>query len=67
MSWIWENDFRKHHPNDIFNRVQAAALAEQLYNAKVTEEEAAEKWEFAQHMLKSRKNWYKHDGKVYRG
>jgi hypothetical protein len=66
MSWVWENDFRKHHPNDIFNKVQASALAQQLYDAKVTEEEAAEKWEFAQSVLKSRLHTYKHKGKKYR-
>lgn len=67
MNWIWENDFRKHHPNDIYNRVQGSALAEQLANAKKIQELQDEKVEFAKHMLQSRKNWYKHNGKVYRG
>lgn len=65
LSWLWENDFRKHHPNDIFNKVQASALAQQLYDAKVTEEETMEKLEFAESVLKSKKHFYKHKGKTY--
>ena len=67
LEQIWKNDFQKHHPDEIWNELMAKQEAQQLMEQKKQEDEQAEKWEVAQAILQSKKNWYKHDGKVYRG
>lgn len=64
--WLMENDFKRNHPNEIFDRVQAGILAKQIADAKATEDAAAEKWEFGKSLLRSPLNVYRHNGKVYR-
>jgi hypothetical protein len=63
--WLFENDFRKHSPDAIFDRVQAGILAKQLADAKETEDIAAEKWDFGKSVLTSPLNYYKHNGKTW--
>lgn len=63
---LFENDFRKHHPDEIFDRMQAQNLAREMADAKQHEDEIAEGWEFGQWALQTRLNTFKHKGKVWR-
>lgn len=67
LEWAFENDFRKHSPDEIFNRFQARNLALDLKRQKEIEDEAAERWEFGKSLLKSPLHAYRHDGRVFRG
>lgn len=67
LEHIFENDFKKHNPQDIFDRMEAQKLAQQLLREKQIEEEAAERWEFGKSLLKSPLHSYKHNGKTFRG
>lgn len=67
LEWAFENDFRKHSPDAIFNRMEARNLAAKLKRQKEIEDETAEKWEFGKSLLKSPLHTYRHGGKVFRG
>lgn len=67
LEQIWKNDFQKHHPNEIWNEMMAKQEAVALMEQKKQEDEDAERWDLAKSILQSEKNWYKHNGKVYRG
>lgn len=67
VEWCFENDFKKHNPDDIFDRVQAQNLAQRLVQRKKYEEEAAERWEFGEFRLKTPLHSFKHNGEIFRG
>jgi len=67
VQWLFINDMTKHKGDDILARIDARQAAIQAMNLKRTMNEADEKKDFAVSMLKSKLNWYRHDGQVYRG
>lgn len=63
---LFLNDFAKHSPDDLWAKMQAKQMAQQLLEAKQQEDEQAEKWEFGEWALKTRLNTFKHNGKTFR-
>lgn len=51
--------------NDVLGRLEAEEAAKRLLEYKTNLERMEERKEFRDAVLKSRKNWYRHNGKVY--
>jgi len=51
--------------NDILGRLEVEEAARQLVEFKTKIEQMEERKEFRDAVIKSRKNWYRHNGKVY--
>lgn len=67
LEWLFENDFKKHRPEDIYNRMQAKNLARELYEAQVREDEHRQRVDRARHILRSPLHKYTDDlGRVWR-
>lgn len=66
LEWCFENDFRKHHPNDIFNKMEARNDAIKLANQAQAQMESDEKWDFLSTMMKSHLHTYNHKGRRFR-
>lgn len=66
LSWIFEGDLTKHRPDDVFARIEAKRLAEELLNHKKQEEELGEALELIEFAAATNKNYWKHDGRTYR-
>ena len=63
---IFLSDMTKARPQDVMNEIEAEEAAKRIMAAKEQEDIAAEKRDFAMSLLRSNKNWYHHNGKVYR-
>ena len=63
---IFENDFKKHNPNEVFDQMLARQAALKLVELKEQQEELAEKWEFGIWALRTPLNTFKHNGKTWR-
>lgn len=63
---LFENDFRKHNPNQIFDQMLARQTAQKLMEQKEDQDEIAANWEFGKWALQTRLNTFKHNGKVWR-
>ena len=63
---LFENDFQKHNPDQIFDKMVARQIAQKLLEEKQHQDEIAEAWEFGKWALQTRLNTFKHNGKVWR-
>jgi hypothetical protein len=66
LAWIFEGDLTKHRPDDVFARMEAKRVAEELLNYKKQEEELAETMDLIEFAARTNKNTWKHNGRTYR-
>lgn len=69
LLWIWEGDFRKHNPDDIFNRLEAKRIAAELLKEKNEEDERAERVDLMSNLVTGGRDglhYYRHNGKTFR-
>lgn len=66
LEWIFENDFKKHSPNEVWDRMKASELAKALLAKKKIEDETLEEIEFANYLAKTPLHTVKHGGRKYR-
>lgn len=60
---LFENDFRKHNPQDLFDKMEAHNLAVKLLEQKTIQEKYDAELDVVVSALKSGKHWYKHGGR----
>jgi hypothetical protein len=63
---LFENDFRKHHPKEIFDRMEARRDAEKLLEEKRIQEKYDEKLDMFLSLIKSPLHTFKHDSRKWR-
>lgn len=70
LVWLWEGDFSKHRPNDVFNRIEAREAAERLLKMKAEMEAQESREDFAEWLFgdgTGHAGFYaKHNGQTYR-
>jgi hypothetical protein len=66
LEWCFENDFRKHRPNDIFDRMMAKNDAIKLLEEERIQEAHDERMDVVVSMMKSHLHTYKHGKRKYR-
>lgn len=67
LQWIFEGDLTKHSADDIFNRMEAARLADELMRNRQAQDELDEALELIEFAARTKKNYWKHNGKKYEG
>lgn len=67
LEWAFENDFNKHHPDEIFDRMEARNLATKLMEKKKIHEEYLEKIDKAMFLVRTPLHSARMDGKVFKG
>lgn len=66
LARIFAADMSRNDPNKILTEIEANEAAQEILKAKKYEDEMAEKRDFAKHLLQTNKNYYRHNGKVYK-
>jgi len=66
LEWCFENDFRKHHPNDIFDKMMARNDAVKLAEETKRKMERDEQMDVLASMMKSRLHVYRHGKRTFR-
>lgn len=66
LSWIFEGDLDKHRPGDVFAKMEAKRMAQELLDLKKQEEDLADFHDKIEFAAKTNLHTWKHDGKVYR-
>lgn len=66
LEWVFMNDFKKHSPDDVWNRMKASELAKELVEKKKIDDETQEQLEFAYFLEKTPLHTVKHEGRRYR-
>lgn len=68
LLWIWEGDFNKHSPNQIFDRMEARRIAQDLLKEKNEADERAEAVDLMTNLAsggRDHKNYFRHNGKTF--
>ena len=68
LEWIWEGDFKKHNPNDIFNRLEARRIAQDLVKTKDELAEREAQIDLMTNLARGGihgKHYYRHNGKTF--
>lgn len=69
LLWIWEGDFNKHHPDDIFNRLEAGRIAQELLKEKNEADERAAQVDLMMNLAsggRDHKHFFRHNGETFR-
>lgn len=66
LEHVFENDFKKHSPNEIFDRMTAKNLARDLLTNKEIEDRYQEKLEFPKFLAETNLHTVTHKGRKYR-
>ena len=66
LAWIFEGDLDKHRPGDVFAKMEAKRIAQELLDHKKQEEELADFHDKIEFATRTNLHTWKHDGKVYR-
>ncbi len=67
LEWAFENDFNKHSPGEIFDRMEARNAARKLMENQKLQEEYEEKIDKAFFLVRTPLHSARMDGKVFKG
>ena len=67
LAWVFEGDLTKNRPSDVFSRMEARRVADELLVLKKREDELEDILEFGEYVFGGRSpNFMKHNGQTYR-
>src|SRR5690606_19247099 len=69
LEWIWEGDFKKHRPDEVFNRLEVRRIAQELLKEKQEADDREARVDLMANLAaggRDGRHWYRHAGKTFR-